>query len=244
MIHVKKTSWTLKTLGALNPLVKTPNIDKMAQKGMLFTHNCVTTSICMISRATMYTGQYASTHKTYLPVDSAMFGDGKWNQTLFHLLKTNGYHTGMVGKWHHPPPPGGTFDMFRNYYGSHYVERDGERKHVTEWNELDAMEFLQNRPMDKNFALLVSFFAIHAEDHSKERYWPQNRSMSLYVTDTIPTPKTATEKHFQDLPHFFRNGQNFGRGMFNCDFTLERMGLLVLTFSLITLKCVSFFFCF
>ena len=141
-----------------------------------------------------------------------MFREGVWNQTLFSLLRQHGYHTGMVGKWHHPSPPEGTFDLFRNYHGSHYVTRNGQTKQITEWNEQDAFEFLEQRPRDKNFALLVSFFAIHAEDHSKEQYRPQNKSMPLYATQTVPIPKTATEQHFQDLPYFFRNGHNFGRG--------------------------------
>ena len=66
--------WSFRTLGAMEralnntkykvpPFVKTPNIDKMAENGLLFTHNCVTTSICMVSRASLYTGQYASKHK-------------------------------------------------------------------------------------------------------------------------------------------------------------------------------------
>ncbi len=66
--------WSFRTLGAMEralnntkykvpPFVKTPNIDKMAENGLLFTHNCVTTSICMVSRASLYTGQYASKHR-------------------------------------------------------------------------------------------------------------------------------------------------------------------------------------
>jgi hypothetical protein len=54
--------WTMKTLGALNDRVKTPNLDQLARNGMLFTNNCVTTSVCWISRATLLTGQYASVH--------------------------------------------------------------------------------------------------------------------------------------------------------------------------------------
>jgi len=206
--------WTLKTLGLLNSAVKTPNLDQLASRGMLFTHNCVTTSICMVSRATLYTGQYASRHKTYLPEDTAMFAKGVWNETLFSLLKQNGYHTGMVGKWHHtaPAPVQKTFNTFKNYYGKHFITRKNVTKHITTWNEEDALEFLDTRPRDKHFALLVSFFAIHADDGDRERYFPQSTSMSLYVNDTIPTPKTATDKHFQDLPYFFKNGQNFGRG--------------------------------
>ena len=80
--------WSFRTLGAMERalnntnykvprFVKTPNIDKMAENGVLFTHNCVTTSICMVSRASLYTGQYASVHKTFLPEDTAMYSPGK-----------------------------------------------------------------------------------------------------------------------------------------------------------------------
>ncbi|CAB9507994.1 Extracellular sulfatase SULF-1 [Seminavis robusta] len=206
--------WTLKTLGALNSFVKTPNLDKLAERGMLFTHNCVTTSICMVSRATLYTGQYASRHKTYMPEDRNMYAKGVWNETLFDLLKQHGYHTGMVGKWHHTQPPIRTFNTFKNYHGTHYITRKetNETKHITQWNEEDALEFLEKRPRDKHFALMVSFFAIHAEDGSRERYRPQNKSMGLYLDEDVPKPKTATDRHFHLLPPFFDNQKNFGRG--------------------------------
>ena len=43
------------TLGAAgNPIVKTPVLDALAKEGVRFTQNCVTTSICWISRATLY----------------------------------------------------------------------------------------------------------------------------------------------------------------------------------------------
>jgi len=204
--------WTLKTLGVLNKAVQTPHLDNLARNGILFTHNCVTTSICMISRATLYTGQYASRHETYLPTSRNMYAS--WNVTLWSLLKQHGYYTGMVGKWHHPPPPAETFDHYESYQGAHYIKRNNVTKHVTVWNEQDAMRFLDTRPTDKTFALMVSFFAIHAEDFGTEKYRPQQSSMQLYAAtnDTIPTPKTATARHFQELPYFFRNGRNFGRG--------------------------------
>ena len=69
-----------------------PNIDQLAARGVLFTHNCVTTSICMVSRATLYTGQYASVHRTFLAKDTDMFEEGRWNRTLWPLLKRGGYH--------------------------------------------------------------------------------------------------------------------------------------------------------
>jgi hypothetical protein len=60
--------WTSKVLGKLNNLVKTPNIDQMADNGMIFTQNCVTTSVCWISRATFMTGVYAARHRQTEPV--------------------------------------------------------------------------------------------------------------------------------------------------------------------------------
>ena len=50
--------WRHDTLGvAGNPIVQTPTLDQLAREGIRFTHNCVTTSICGISRATLFTGQ-------------------------------------------------------------------------------------------------------------------------------------------------------------------------------------------
>jgi hypothetical protein len=59
--------WTSKIVGKLNPLVNTPNIDEMADNGMMFTQNCVTTSVCWISRASLMTGVYSARHRQTEP---------------------------------------------------------------------------------------------------------------------------------------------------------------------------------
>jgi len=217
--------WSFRTLGAMEEalnstgykvprFVRTPNIDKLAASGMLFTHNCVTTSICMVSRASLYTGQYASVHKTYLPEDTGMYNETNWPRTLWPLLKSAGYHNGMVGKWHHASPPNASTDFatFHSYFGRHYESRDGKEEHVTDLNERDAVKFLNERPRNKPFALMVSFFAIHAEDGNPEQYRPQNRTAGLYRNSSVPIPKTATEEHFEAMPEFLQNPANVGRG--------------------------------
>lgn len=143
-----------------------------------------------------------------------MFADGVWNATLFPLLKNQGYHNGMVGKWHHGDPPnvGDTFGTFNNYFYEHYLERDGEMVHITDLNERDAIQFLNDRPTEKPFALMVSFYATHAEDGSPSQYRPQNRTSHLYQNETVPIPKTATEEHFNAMPPFLQDPANEGRG--------------------------------
>lgn len=85
--------WSFETLGAMgNTYVQTPVLDKLAKEGVLFTHNCVTTSICMQSRATLYTGQYSSRHQTlYAWRNVTMYEPDRWNNTLYPLMMKAGY---------------------------------------------------------------------------------------------------------------------------------------------------------
>ncbi|MEY2879998.1 MAG: hypothetical protein RLZZ15_2378, partial [Verrucomicrobiota bacterium] len=53
--------WRHDTLGiAGNPVVQTPHLDQLAREGVRFTQNCVTTSVCWVSRANLFTGQWMS----------------------------------------------------------------------------------------------------------------------------------------------------------------------------------------
>ena len=89
--------WRHDTLGcAGNPVVKTPNLDRLAKEGVRFTHNCVTTSICGVSRATLFTGQWMSRHGNRAFESFAT----PWAETYPGLLRANGYFVGHVGKWH------------------------------------------------------------------------------------------------------------------------------------------------
>ena len=213
--------WRHDTLGcAGHPIVKTPNIDRLASDGVRFRNNFVTTSICGVSRATLFTGQWMSRH------GNPAFEKFKtpWEQTYPGVLRQNGYHVGLVGKWHNGKFPADKFDFGRSYSGVHWIKQDdGSQIHVTVKNEKDAMEFLRTKPNQKPFCLNVSFFATHAEDSNPKQYLPQSESASLYSDVTIPVPKTANDDSFKKLPSFIANEKNEGRNRWHWRFdTPER----------------------
>ena len=80
--------WRYNTLAcAGNPVVKTPNLDRLSSEGMRFTHACVTTAICGVSRASIFTGQWMSRHGN----TSFQMFKTPWDQTYPGLLRNNGY---------------------------------------------------------------------------------------------------------------------------------------------------------
>jgi arylsulfatase A-like enzyme len=88
--------------------VLTPNIDSLARDGALFTRYYVTSSVCTASRYSALTGRFASRSQPFQEI----YPEGKaaqvaWNTTLgpaessvAKTLKSLGYRTGLVGKWH------------------------------------------------------------------------------------------------------------------------------------------------
>jgi arylsulfatase A-like enzyme len=208
--------WRHDTLGcAGHPVLKTPNLDRLAGEGTRFTRACVTTAICGVSRASLFTGQWMSRHGN--PGFAAF--KTPWEETYPGLLRSNGYHVGHIGKWHNGVFPAKHFDFGRSYSGTHWIKQeDGTEIHVTKKNENDALEFLKTRPADKPFCLTLAFFATHAEDGNPKQFLPQPESMSLYEDVTIPLPKTATEEAFRKLPPFLANEKNEGRNRWHWRF--------------------------
>ena len=147
-----------------------------------------------------------------------------WHETYNALLRKHGYYTGFIGKWGFDFFPIEEFDVGKQYEGWHY---DAERKiHITHENELDAIQFLKSRPIDKPFILNVAFFATHAEDNNAQQYRPQNSSRNLYNNVTVPISASATIESWNNMPYFF-DKNNEGRRRwykrFNTDWKYQYM---------------------
>jgi len=211
--------WRFDTLGvAGNPVVQTPSLDKLASEGVRFTHGCVTTSICGVSRASIMTGQWMSRHG-----NTGFKGfNTPWAETYPGILRANGYYTGHVGKWHCGKFDPKNFDFGRSYSGKHWIkDEDGQPIHVTAKNLKDSMEFLDKRPKDKPFLLNLCFFAAHAEDGNPKQYLPQPQSMELYKDVTVPNPVLRSEEALHNLPPFLQDEKNEGRVRYHWRFDTE-----------------------
>lgn len=192
-----------------NDVIHTPNLDALAAGGVRFTQARVTTSICMTSRASILTGQLMSRHgidRFGKALSPEQFAD-----TYHGQLRAAGYWTGFVGKYGVGGARPEDFDFLRSYEGRHWMERGGQRLHVTEFNRRDALEFLEQRPTDRPFLLSLSFFAPHAEDAAPQQYLPQDWSAEPYRDAVVPQSNLANEAALQSLPPFLADDANEGR---------------------------------
>src|ERR1044071_687037 len=80
-----------------NRIVQTPHIDRLAARGVMFRNHFVTTSICNVSRASIFCGQYARRHG--ITDFATPFTAEQWSRTYPALLRKAGYRTGFIGKF-------------------------------------------------------------------------------------------------------------------------------------------------
>jgi arylsulfatase A-like enzyme len=193
-----------------NPIIRTPNIDRLAAQGTLFRNAFVTTSICCTSRASVLTGQYATRHGVH---DFATpFTPDQLRQTYPVLLRHAGYRTGFVGKFgvgDKTPLPADQFDYFKGFpgQGNYWPKNAGGQKHLTDVMTTQAIQFLRDCKPGQPFCLSVSYKAPHAQDPDPKQYLYAPRFAELYKDATIPVPPTATEAAFAAQPPFIRKSE-------------------------------------
>jgi len=180
--------------GRLAGLDPTPNIDRLAEEGMLFRNSFCTNSICGPSRAVILTGKHS--HKNGFMKNGNRF-DGS-QQTFPKLLQQEGYRTAILGKWHLSSDPQG-FDHWEvlpgqgDYYNPVLVSREGERQvegYCTDIVTDLAIEWMnEQKDGDAPFLLMCQQKAPH-------RNWmPALRHLDLYDDVTIPEPDTLFDAH-------------------------------------------------
>lgn len=205
-----------------HPVLRTPNIDKLARNGVRFTNMFVTTAICAASRASLFTGTVERTHGYTFgmpPIPKSLI-----TSSYPAVLKASGYRTGFVGKFGVGVMKGAQaemFDMFVPLNRTPYFKKqpDGSERHVSEIAGDKAIAFLKERP-DKAqpFCLSVSFNAPHAEDNDKENQFPWPKAMDgLYDDVEIPAPELTDAALLDTQPDFLKNSLNRERWFWRWD---------------------------
>jgi arylsulfatase A-like enzyme len=217
------------TLGCMgDEVVRTPNIDRLAARGVLFRNSFVATSICCVSRASIFTGQHERRHGIgdfRKPLTPA-----QWAETYPALLRPAGYRTGFVGKFGVGDAAAvkamaAKFDFWRGLpgqAGEFFIDpKDPTHTHATAKFGDQSLEFLQGCDGKKPFCLSLSFNAPHARDGKPREFQPDLRDESLYATDLIPMPLSANEEFFKRLPKFVQHSE--GRRRWEHRFATDEM---------------------
>ncbi|MCK5172932.1 MAG: sulfatase [Planctomycetes bacterium] len=215
------------TLGcAGHPFIQTPNIDQLARNGVRFENMFVSTSICMASRACIFTGLTERSHG-YTGGGSPVIS--KDIDTSFPvLLRKEGYRTGFFGKQHVRFVNGdGEMDrmfdthevIFRNPYFKE--QPDGSLRHTAELIGDRSIEFLESQPDDKPFFLYMSFNISHAEDKDKEPGighfpWPKAED-GMYENIQPSEPDLSAPEYFDCQPDFMKESTNRERFFWRWD---------------------------
>lgn len=177
-----------------NKFNETPNLDKLAGQGLRLTNCYAAAPVCSPYRAALMTGKYPARLKItdYLRPDAAQHLNTS-EITLAEMFKNNGYHTGIVGKWHlsgyvkagaseETLPAKHGFDevlVSENegiaegwYFHPYLFNKDikkklpGEHEYITDRQNAEALEFI-DRNRDKPFFLYLSHYAVHTTVHGK-----------------------------------------------------------------------------
>ena len=190
ILYIMSDDHSYQTISAYGyGLNKTPNIDKIAESGMLFRNNFVGNSISGPCRAIVLTGKFSHMNGFYDNGAKTIF-DG--SQTTFpKLLQAAGYQTAIIGKWHLGSTPTG-FDYWcihtgqGTYYSPDMIEPDGKKtytgEYATDLTYKKCVEWLDHRNKSKPFCLMMHFKAPH-------RNWmPAPDKMEMYEDVTFPLP--------------------------------------------------------
>ena len=199
-----------------HPLARTPNIDRLAVQGTRFENAFVSQSICWVSRTTILTGL---TGRSYgVPGNHDMAKPEAVEKLYVDYLRDAGYRTGFAGKWHAKMPKGWKaqdhFDEFHPIGRNPFYKKqeDGTLRHETELIVDRGIEFIENQPRDKPFAMNMWFNACHAEDGDRRPgigHFPWPRAMDgMYEEDEIAPPHLNDPEIFEKQPGFLKTTIN------------------------------------
>lgn len=175
-------------------LIETPNIDRIAEEGLLFTNACVSNSICAPSRATILTGKHTHINgkiDNKMPFDTTQV-------TFPQLFQNAGYQTAMFGKLHFGNNPKGVDDFMILPGQGHYINPDfitpkGDTTitgYVTDIiTDLTIGWLDKKRDKEKPFMMMY----LHKAPHRP--WWPSPEKFAEFSKKTFPEPTSLFDDY-------------------------------------------------
>jgi N-sulfoglucosamine sulfohydrolase len=194
--------------GCYGGVVRTPNIDRLAAEGTLFTQGYATVSSCSSSRSVLYTGLYSHSNGMYgLAHDVHNQSLLDWVVTVPRLLSAAGYSTALVGKKHVRP------EKALSYDAELVPEKPGVRDVAALAQAVGS--FIRGHS-GKPFFITVGFSDPHraAENFGNGRTWPdvprvQYKSTEVLIPAHLPDlPAVRT-----DLAEYYESVSRLDRGI-------------------------------
>jgi len=177
-----------------NSFNETPNLDQLAKEGVKFNRFYAAAPVCSPYRGALMTGQYpARIGITDYFRPNSVKHLALSHTTLAEMFQQNGYHTGIVGKWHlsgyikggapeETLPDQHGFDevivsenrdissgwYFHPYGFNQEIEKklNSDHEYITDRQNEEALEFI-DRNKDQPFFLFLSHYAVHTTVHGK-----------------------------------------------------------------------------
>ncbi len=175
-------------------LIQTPNIDRIANEGMLFNNACVSNSICAPSRATILTGKHTHIHgkiDNRFPFDSSQV-------TFPQIMQSNGYKTAMFGKLHFGNNPKGVDEFMilpgqGNYINPKFISAKGDTTingYVSDVITDLTLDWLQ-REKDSEEPFMLMY--LHKAPHRP--WWPRADKFKAFSTKKFPEPASLFDDY-------------------------------------------------
>ena len=175
-------------LGCYGSPIRTPHLDRLARDGARFTHFLSANPVCSPSRAALLTGRYptrAGVPRVLFPKDEHGLPDSE--VTMSQALKTRGYRTMCVGKWHlgHKPRYLPTNRGFDEYFGIPYS------------NDMSPRPLLHNLETVEEPAKLETLTPRYTEQAVRFIERSQGAPFFLYMPHTYPHIPLAASERFR-----------------------------------------------
>jgi arylsulfatase A-like enzyme len=177
-----------------NKLIQTPNIDRLANEGMLFRNACVSNSICAPSRATILTGKHTHINgkiDNRMPFDTTQI-------TFPQLFQKAGYNTAMFGKLHFGNNPKGVDDFMilpgqGNYINPTFISSD--RDTTIEGYATDVITDLTLNWLDKKRDKTKPFMMMYLHKAPHRPWWPRPDKFKKFRKKVFPEPETLYDNY-------------------------------------------------